>query len=198
MRSSLVSSYSFSVFSHNLTSVNLRCITIFSKRITLKPISSVYESDIFREFTDEVAKYTVPQPSDDIADTRDLIACACEEMNRGTDFTTVVIDRTTGRFLGCAGLRHIHTREPKVGIWLAKSAQGRGIGKEVVSALWEWAEANLEYDFLYYPVVVDYLPSRRLVESLGGVLHGERKMKNTRGVEFDAVGYEIPRRSAKE
>lgn len=173
---------------------SLCCITIFSERVMLKPVSLAYEADIFREFTEEVATYTFPQPTGDIGDTRAFIAGVREEMDHGTDLTVAVIDRVTGAFLGCAGLHHIDTREPEVGIWLAKSAQGRGIGKETVSALRGWAESNLSYDFLYYPVVKANMPSRRLAESLGGVLSGERTVKNARGKELDEVEYRIPGR----
>lgn len=177
---------------------SLCCITIFSECLTLKPISSAYESDIFREFTEEVSKYTFPQPTGDIADTRAFIAGAREEMDRGTDLTVVVIDRATGTFLGCAGLHRIDTSEPEIGIWLAKSAQGKGIGKEVVSALRSWADSNLSYDHLYYPVVKDNVPSRRLAESLGGMLSGERTVKNARGEELDEVEYRITGNKVKK
>lgn len=172
---------------------NLCCITIFADRVTLKPVSSAYEDAIFREFTEEVARYTYPKPSEDIVATRGFIAESRERMNRSEELVVAVLDRTTGKFLGLAGLHHIDTREPEIGIWLAKSAQGQGYGKEVVSALVRWADANLDYDSFMYPVVKENLPSRGLIESLGGEPVSERKVKNARDEEFDEMIYRLPK-----
>lgn len=173
---------------------SLCCTTIFAGRVTLKPVSSAYDRAIYREFTEEVAKYTFPKPPDDIEGTRAFIADAREKMDRGTEITVAVIDRSTGNFLGCAGLHRIDTREPEIGIWLAKSAQGQGYGKEVVTALMGWADANLGYDSFVYPVVKENLPSRKLAESLGGTVFGEGKMTDARGGEHDEAIYRIPKR----
>ncbi len=109
---------------------NLCCMTIFAERVTLKPVSSSYEDALFRELTDEVARYLVFQPTGNIDDTRAFIARSREEMDKGTALKTVILDRVTGDFLGYANLRSIDTREPKIGIWLAKSAQRKGSGRK--------------------------------------------------------------------
>lgn len=175
---------------------NLCCITIFAERVTLKPVSSAYEDAIFREFTEEVAKYTFPKPPEDIVGTRTFIAESRDRMSRGEELVVAALDRSTGMFLGLAGLHRIDTREPEIGIWLAKPAQGKGYGKEIVSALIRWADANLDYDAFSYPVVRENLPSRGLIESLGGEPVSERKAKNARGEEFDEVVYRLPKAAA--
>ena len=40
-----------------------------TKRLTLVPSSMEYCDDIYREFTSEVARYMIPQPSEDKQDT---------------------------------------------------------------------------------------------------------------------------------
>ncbi len=172
---------------------NLCCITIFAGRVTLKPVSSAYEADIFREFTDEVARYTVPQPGADIGATRAFVARSREEMERGTGLTVAVLERETGAFLGCASLHGTDTPMPEVGLWIAVGAQGRGYGCEAISALIAWADANLRYDHIVYPVARENAPSIRLVESLGGIRTGERGVENACGRKLDEFVYHIPK-----
>ncbi len=42
----------------------------------------------------------------------------------------VILDRETGRFLGCAGLHELEAARPELGVWLKKSAHGNGFGRE--------------------------------------------------------------------
>lgn len=170
---------------------NLCCTTIFAERVTLKPVSSVYEAELFRELTEEVARYLVFQPTGDIDDTRDFISQSREEMGNGTALKMVILDRITGSFLGYVNLRLIDTREPKIGIWIAKSEQGKGYGKQAVQALMEWADGNLVYDFLRYPVASENIPSQRLAESLGGVIAGVGTFRNTNDEELEEIEYRI-------
>ncbi|NTW45848.1 MAG: GNAT family N-acetyltransferase [Candidatus Moranbacteria bacterium] len=173
---------------------NLCCSTIFAERVTLKPVSSAYEDAIFREFTEAVARYTFPKPADDIEGVRAFIGESRAKMERGTDLVVAVIDRMSGAFLGCAGLHGLDGDEPEFGIWLAVSAQGKGIGKEVVLALHTWAVANLPQPFLRYVSDRTNIPSRRLAEVLGGVPVGESVLPNARGEYLPVVTYRVPNR----
>ena len=172
---------------------NLCCTTIFTERLTLKPVSSSYEDDLFYGLTDEVARYLVFQPTGDIEDTRDFIRRSREEMEAGMSLKTVILNRTTGTFLGYANLRFIDTREPKVGIWLSESAQHKGFGRETVAALRDFADTNLDYDFLSYPVATENPASRKLAESLGGIVAHTGTFTNSRGEVHDEVTYHIPK-----
>lgn len=178
---------------------NLCCTTIFAETVTLKPVSFSYESALFRELTGEVARYLVFQPTGDIDDTRDFISLSREEMEQGTALKMVILDRVSGSFLGYVNLRLIDTREPKISIWIAKSEQGKGVGKQAVRAIMEWADGNLAYDFIRYPVASENVPSRRLAESLGGVIAGVGTFRNTNGEELEEIEYRIPSgRAAKD
>jgi ribosomal-protein-alanine N-acetyltransferase len=175
---------------HNIQK-NLLDTVVETARLRLVPISYKYSEIIFFEFTERVTKYLIPKPTGDIVDTENFISESLDNLAKGTDLQLVVLEKKTGEFLGCAGLHHLDTSSPEPGIWLKKSAQGMGYGFETVAALKKWADENLQYEYLYYPVEVANIASRRIPEKLGGKLVREFKKENTRGEMRDMVEYRI-------
>lgn len=170
----------------NLTSVHIQ-----SERLTLVPISPTYRDDIFREFTDEITVHMYPPTPSSIADTDAFIDKSIRERIAGTDLVLAILRE--GTFIGNCGLHRINTLAPEFGIWIIKSAHGRGYGREAVAALKVWADNNLTYDHIEYPVVNINTASRKVAESLGGVVHHEFQKKNGRGEERTMIMYHIPR-----
>ena len=93
------------------------------------------------------------------------------------------------------GICSLHSRgkprEPELGIWLKKAAHGNGYGLETITALKNWAEVNLEFDRLLYPVDRRNFPSRRIPERLGGKVVSQSKVISWGGAELDEVVYGI-------
>ena len=173
--------------------MDLRKMTIETDRLLLVPISPKYRQEIFEAFTDRVTMGTYPQPTGDISDTDRFISDSSESMRRGEELQFVATLRETGEFIGCTGLHHLWTR-PEPGIWLKESAWKSGYGYEIVAALKWWADMHIEYEYLYYPVHKDNVPSRRIPEKLGGVLEAEEFVsKNARGEDHILVAYRIYR-----
>jgi hypothetical protein len=73
------------------------------------------------------------------------------------------------------------------GLWLRESAHGQGFGREVVTALVEWGHATLGKESFIYPVAVQNTASRRIAESLNGLVIGKRT-----NPKYDSVVYRIP------
>ena len=96
-----------------------------------------------------------------------------------------------GEFLGCVGLHRPHTRFPELGIWLKKSAQGMGYGSEAIRALKDWADRNLDYVYLVYPVDRNNSASRRIPESLGGKPVASYEKMSMGGNRLDIIVYRI-------
>ena len=171
--------------------MNLRGVSITTKRLRLIPISPAYREDIFREFTERVARYTYPQPTGDIADTDDFITASIENMEQGMELQFVAVLKRSGEFIGCTGLHDLWGR-PEPGLWLKESAWGKGFGFEIVAALKRWADQNLEHEFLYYPVNERNVASRRISEKLGGRLDPDTFIvENVRGKRQRMVAYRI-------
>lgn len=166
---------------------------IITERLSLVPIDVIYKDDIFREFTEGVATYLTPQPTGDINDTISFINKSREKTLRGEELQLVALDKNTNEFLACLGLHDINTKKPELGLWFKKSVWGRGYGKESMLALKKWAEENLDYDNITYPVFKDNLPSRKIAEFLDGKIVREFIGKNNKGIEHEEVEYYISR-----
>ena len=69
-------------------------------------------------------------------------------MKKGQELVLAILNKKTKEFLGVAGLHHIDTPYPELGVWTKKSAHGHKYGREAMTALKEWADDNLAYDFI--------------------------------------------------
>ncbi|HLC69938.1 MAG TPA: GNAT family N-acetyltransferase [Patescibacteria group bacterium] len=170
-------------------------VTIETERLRLVPIALGYLEEIFKEFTPEVTKYMFPQPTGDIKDIRKFISESLERMKKGENLQLVAINKVNREFLGCVGLHEIHKPDPEMGIWLKRSAQGSGYGKEAMLGVKKWAEGNLFYEHIKYPVAKANNPSRQVAEYLGGKVVKEYMGTNQNGDKMEEVEYWIERKS---
>lgn len=166
-------------------------ITIETKNLYLRAISLTYKDDIFKEFTEEITTHMFPKPADKIEETIDFIETSSKENKEGSNFQIVILDKKSKEFLGCGGIHHIDQKTPELGIWIKKSAHGQGYGKEAVIGLKEWADANLDYEYILYPVDARNLASRRIPEFLGGKIAREYQEINMSGRILNLVEYRI-------
>lgn len=164
---------------------------IATDNLILKPITMEYKEDIFREFTHAVTVYTYPKPPEKLEDTVRFIEKTMKANQEGKNLQLVVLNKKTKEFLGCAELHNIDTKTPELGIWIKKSAQGNSYGKEAITALKSWADKNLDYDHISYPVAEKNYPSRRIPESLGGQIFQEYDEINMSGVKHHILEYRI-------
>jgi RimJ/RimL family protein N-acetyltransferase len=170
--------------------MNLLDVEISTPRLLLKPISMDYKEVIFSEFTEEITSYTYPRSAEHIVETETFIKQSLEGLKKGTNLEVVILAKDSQEFLGCAGL-HALNKEPTLGIWLKKSAQGNRYGLETITALKEWADENLDYEYLIYPVDKRNIASRKIPESLGGQIVKEYEKLNLSGNILHIVEYWI-------
>lgn len=171
--------------------LSLTDIVITSDRLKLIPISEKYLQDIFREFTPDVTRYMFPKSPDKIDETLQFISSAQEKLVKGEDLNVVILNLKTGEFLGGGGINKINTDTPELDIWIKKPAHGNKYGQEAVKALKKWADKHLMYKYLRYPVDKRNVPSKKIAESLGGVVKAEYKKTNLAGNILDEVEYRI-------
>ncbi len=170
---------------------NIANIKIDSQRLSLVPISPTYREIIFQEFTAEITNYTHVVPDPDIAKTDTFINQSIQDLKDGTNLELVILLKETKEFIGCIGLHNLNTNTPELGIWIKKSAHGNHYGREAISALKEWAENNLDYEYLRYPVDKRNIPSQKIPESLGGIIAGEYDKTNLAGKMLHIVEYRL-------
>lgn len=171
--------------------IDLLSVSIESNRLLQVPIEMQYSKDIFQHFTSEITKYMYPKPPNDLVQTETLVSYSIQDLENGTDLQLVILDKTSGEFLGCSGLHHLRARVPELGIWLKKEAQNRAYGQEAIGAIVSWARRNIRFSALKYPVDKRNIPSKKIPERLGGVPVKEYKKMNLGGELLDEIEYWI-------
>lgn len=171
--------------------MDLSNIVITTDRIRLVPVTEEFAKNIFEEFTSEVTTYMHPKAPSTIADTLDFIKRSQEALAKKERLMVAILHIKTNEFLGGAGIVNINTNTPELGIWIKKSAHGHKYGREAVKGLKEWAEEHLTYEYLTYPVDKRNIPSRKIAESLGGIIAKEYTKINESGNTLDDVEYWI-------
>jgi RimJ/RimL family protein N-acetyltransferase len=170
--------------------MNLLNVEIETNRLLLIPIGLEYKEEIFSEFTEEIATYMYPRPAKTIAETELFIKDSRKELKKGINLQLVILEKDFEEFLGCAGLHDID-KEPQLGIWLKKSAHGNRYGLEAITAIKEWADENLDYEYLIYPVDQENIASRKIPESRGRKIVREYEKLNLSGNILNIVEYRI-------
>jgi len=171
--------------------MDLAKVSIKTKKLLIRPISLKFKEDIFSNFNQKVGTYLIVKPTGRMPDTEKFIKESVEKIKNKINLTLVITEKKSGDFLGCTGITKINTETPTLDIWLKISAQGKGVGLETITALKKWADKNLDYKFLRYPVDLRNTPSRKIAESLGGIKSRYFWIKNSKGKYFRAVEYRI-------
>ncbi|MBH8572134.1 GNAT family N-acetyltransferase [Nostocaceae cyanobacterium CENA369] len=166
-------------------------LTISTKRLLLQSISLAYKEVIFREFTEEITTYMHPRSPQNISETELFLSASLSNMQNGDELVVAILDKDSQEFLGCSGIHKLNSKHPELGIWLKKSAHGNGYGLETITALKEWAESNLDYEYLIYPVDRANIRSRKIPERLGGQIYREYEQINLSGKILYLVEYRI-------
>lgn len=181
---------------------NIANITIETERLLLVPITMHYIEEIFKEFTSEITTYMSPKPAKDISETKKFIQDSIETMNAWNNYQTVILDKITREFLGCAWLHVDNAKAPELGIRIKKSAHGKKFGREAVTGLSDRAKKNLGFEYLFYPVDKDNISSRKIAESLWGIVqkdaNGNEIISNHQTIDPKSqihwVEYRIPKK----
>lgn len=171
--------------------MNLLNTCIVTKGLKMVPVSTKYAESIFKEFTQEVTAYMFPKSPQTINETLAFIHQSQGELINGKTLNVTILDLQSGEFLGGGGINNVNTKTPELGIWIKKGSHGHKYGREAVIGLKEWAEKHLTYDYLRYPVDKRNIASRKIPESLGGIVDKEYKKMNQSGNELDMVEYLI-------
>ncbi len=166
-------------------------IAIETENLLLQAITLDYKEEIFKEFTPETGKYMYAKPPDKIEETIQFIEKSRKENEAGINLQIVILHKAKQTFLGCGGLHHIDRKTPELGIWIKKSAHGQAYGQEAMTALKQWADKNLDYEYILYPVAKENVASRKIAESLSGKIAREYDDINMSGKKLHILEYRI-------
>ena len=156
---------------------DLSDVTIQSERLMLRPVSPEDNEDILCEFNDNVTKYMTRGPNESLESVNEVINRWHQETKNGEKVQLAVTDKD-GNFLGLTSIEKASTKTPEFGLWLKESAQGKGLGPELITALYTWASDNLNVDYFGYRADSENIGSwkigERLVAEYGGEYCGEK------------------------
>ena len=159
-------------------------ITIQSPRLQLSEFQRTDAAEVFACITPSITRFMRWEPP-----SWSEYLARCDQRLRTPNPNTLsfVIRRlANNECLGMAGLEYSDTTSPELGLWIKESAHHQGFGREVVAALAGWAHKNLGKQSFIYPVAVQNIASRRIAESLHGVIIGQRT-----NPKYDSVVYRI-------
>ncbi len=172
--------------------LELLTVKIESERLELIPINLEYAQMVFEEFTSDITCYMFPKPANEIEETKAFIRESIESMQAGNNLQLVILKKDSREFLGCCGLHgEENAHIPEFGIWLKKAAHGHGYGKEAITALYTWAEQMMDVDYYIYPVDHKNIASRKIPESLNGMVINEYVDEGLAGNRLENVVYKI-------
>jgi RimJ/RimL family protein N-acetyltransferase len=172
--------------------VDLRSIALTSLRLSLRSFTAADAAESFAATTPTLTRFMSWDPSPSLEAFADVWRAWLPRIASGTDLPLAIRLKTTAEFLGMAGLHHIGSPEPEIGIWIKEAAHGLGYGREAIAAIIAWAREKVGAAAFIYPVAVPNHPSRHLAESLGGALVGTRQLRKPSGMVLDEVVYRIP------
>lgn len=95
---------------------SLEDVEIESERLRLVPTSEAHAPDILRYFTPQVTRFMGPPPAIRLEDTLAFLQGASSALLAGTDLQMAVLLKNSGDFVGMAGLHHIDTLTPELGV----------------------------------------------------------------------------------
>jgi len=157
-----------------------------------------FAQDIYKEFSREITKYMNWEPFESLEDVLISIKKRYKKIIDGKDIALRIINKKTGEFIGIGTITEINTSTPELGIWIKKSAHGHHYGKESVSALKDWAEKNLSYKYLKYPVDKNNVASLKLIKSLGGIKSRSYEEKISSGKILNTIEYRLHKKLHKQ
>ncbi|WP_312870608.1 GNAT family N-acetyltransferase [Gordonia asplenii] len=156
--------------------------------IALHPFSPEFAAESYAHTTSTLTRFMAWERTASAAEFEPIWRGWMQGRSAGTDFVFAVVDAGTGDFLGQVGVHHAHEPISELGIWIREDRHGRGFGAKAVAAARDWATEHLPgVEGFRYPVAEQNTASRRIAESLGGVVVDSYPTD-----KFPVVVYRIP------
>jgi RimJ/RimL family protein N-acetyltransferase len=165
---------------------------ITSERLVLRAFTASDAVESFEEADATVARYMSWNPAASLEAFAPIWREWLANMAAGRELSLVIRLGSTEAFLGVLGLHPADGTLLETGLWIKRSAQGLGYGREAVAAATTWAARRFRPSGFLYPVVDENAPSRRLAEALGGEIIGVRQRRKPGDVERRLLLYRLP------
>ena len=134
-----------------------------TERLIIQPYSNSFLEEYYKEFTDEITKYQYPDSFSNINTANEIVSGFVKDMEQGNMLELVILTQE-GEFIGSMEAFGIKEKTPEIGLWLKRSAHGKGYGYEALKGLLDHLNATGKYQYYIYEVDVRNVASIRLVE----------------------------------
>ncbi|AXX18043.1 TPA: GNAT family N-acetyltransferase [Serratia marcescens] len=156
-------------------------------RLLIAPFTAADADDVYQAITPTLTRFMTFEPEASPEDFANVWQSWLPLMREGEEVIFVARRREDRQFVGVGGAHNLRSHTPELGIWVKESLHGQGYGREIVQGIARWASERFQPPHFLYPVAEQNTASRRLVESLGGVLAGRCER-----IKYDAVVYHLP------
>jgi len=161
-------------------------VLIRSPRLRLRSFEMADAEGVFACITPAVARFMTWEPPNSFAEFAAQRQAMLDAKDPG-NLSLVIRQDDNSECLGVAALESADAPCPTLGLWLKVEAQGCGYGREVVGALVGWASHHRRAEGFHYSVAAENVRSRRIAESLGGVIISHHATP-----KYAAIVYRIP------
>ncbi|MEQ5842003.1 GNAT family N-acetyltransferase [Paraburkholderia acidicola] len=164
-----------------------REIHIESLRLSIRPFSAADADPAFQCITPSLTRFMAWDPPANREEFDRVWQAWLQSIDEGTEVVFAIRHRDDGGFLGLVGLHCLRDVSPELGVWIREDRHKEAFGREAVTLVAQWASRTLRTASFVYPVAEDNYPSRRIAESIGGVVVESRETP-----KYKSVVYAIP------
>ncbi|MEE4484363.1 GNAT family N-acetyltransferase [Serratia ficaria] len=156
-------------------------------RLLIAPFTAADADDVYQAITPTLTRFMNFEPEESPEAFANVWQSWLPLIREGEEAMFIARLRDGKGFVGMGGVHNLHSATPELGIWVKESLHGQGYGREIVQAMALWASERYRPQHFLYPVAEQNAPSRRIAESLGGVVAGRRE-----NIKYDCVVYHLP------
>jgi RimJ/RimL family protein N-acetyltransferase len=160
-------------------------LVINSPRLRIMPFKMADAADVYACITPSITRFL---PWEAPASFEEYIVPVEQRMANASehDYLFVIRCRKNHECLGMTSLGGVNQPLPELGIWLKETAHRQGYAREAVRAVADWGRTAFGCEYYEWPVALENFASRRIAESIGGVVFAERSKP-----EYDLVVYRV-------
>jgi [ribosomal protein S5]-alanine N-acetyltransferase len=163
-------------------------VVLVSARLRMMTMNHDYAEDVYREYTENIARYMYLTPGNR-QDNTDRVAQYIDENTAGTHLHLAILD--SDGFIGYCAIYGNDSLTPRLSLWISESHRGLGYGKEIVDSLIDYITARSEYEYIVYPVDINNTTSIKIITQFHPVIGATYDLVTKNNTTLHIVEYRI-------
>ena len=141
---------------------------IETQRMILRPFSEEDADEIWPCMTANLARYMRWEPPKNSEDFKQIWKNWPTRQKEGNSCVFIGRMRDDGSLVGLFSAHNFPTSAPRLALWVCEECQRQGYASEALKAIMNWVRRHFQPEYFIYLAAEENMPSRKLVESLGG------------------------------